>query len=263
MTDESLIDDTAGNEPAPENQEEGSSEEQYAWFWNDDQQGEGDAPEWFKANKYKSVADQAKAYTEAEKQLGAFKGAPEEYTLDLPEGIEAPEGVDVKVDPEDPLAQEFSKWAKENNVSQEAFTEILGMYISQQVRDYQAASQTTQAEMERLGDNANKRLDDIAKWGRANMDDETFDKFRSSLVSADAVEMAEFFIGKSRNVQMPDPSNINPNLMATKTLELKELQAAKDDNGKLKWFTDPNHRARIEALQKEIYGEGEYRQIVG
>ena len=32
------------------------------WMMAEDIKGEGDAPEWFKSNKYKTVADQAKAY---------------------------------------------------------------------------------------------------------------------------------------------------------------------------------------------------------
>ena len=40
--------------------------------------GEGDAPEWFKADKYKTVSDQAKAYVELESKFGGFKGAPKE-----------------------------------------------------------------------------------------------------------------------------------------------------------------------------------------
>lgn len=46
------------------------------WMMAEDIKGEGDAPEWFKSNKYKTVADQAKAYASLESKLGAFTGSP-------------------------------------------------------------------------------------------------------------------------------------------------------------------------------------------
>lgn len=268
MTDESMLPANADTDDNAETStttttEEKSTAESFAWFWDGERQGEGDPPEWFKADKYKSVADQAKAYTEAEKRLGAFKGAPEEYELKLPDDFGLPEGVDVALDKEDPLLQQFMPWAKENNLSQDAFQDIVGMYVNQQAEDYQAAQQSVIEQKEQLGDNADKRLNDLAKWGKTNLDPEMYQKFADSLTTAAAVEAFEFIVGKTRNAPMPDPSNINPGLMSGKQQELKELQGAKDDKGQLKWFTDPTHRAKIEAIQNEIYGKEPYRKIVG
>jgi len=39
------------------------------YFLTDGIKGSGDSPEWYKADKYKSVAEQAKAYTELEKEV--------------------------------------------------------------------------------------------------------------------------------------------------------------------------------------------------
>ena len=48
------------------------------FFLSDGIKGVGDQPEWYKADKYKSVAEQAKAYTELEKKFGGFTGAPKD-----------------------------------------------------------------------------------------------------------------------------------------------------------------------------------------
>lgn len=247
----------------PEGQSKPAEEQQeFAWFWEGERQGEGEPPEWFKADKYKSVADQAKAYTEAEKRLGAFKGAPEEYSTEFDiDGL--PEGVDVALDKEDPLLSQFVPWAKANNLSQDAFQSIVGMYVKQQAQDYQLSQQSAQEEKKLLGANADQRLNDLAKWGKANLDGEMFDKFAASLTTAAAVEAFEFVVAKTRNAPMPDPANIHPNLNASKRQELDELRAAKGEDGKLKWFTDPAHRAKIDALQKELFGNEPYRKIVG
>ena len=44
------------------------------FFLSEGIKGVGDLPEWYKADKYKSVAEQAKAYTELEKKFGGFTG---------------------------------------------------------------------------------------------------------------------------------------------------------------------------------------------
>lgn len=262
MTDESLVPeptDTTDAEATPET-------EQHAWFMTEGQQGEGEAPEWFKADKYKSVSDQAQAYTEAEKKLGAFTGAPEEYELALPEDFEVPEGVDVKLDKDDPLMAMVIPWAKENGFSQDRFQELVGMYVKNQVTEYQDG-ETNMAETQGnqkalLGANADARLNELSKWGQSNLDPEMFGKFRESLTTAASVEAFEFIIGKTRNAQMPDPSNLNPNLMASKAADLKELESERDDNGQPRFITDPVFRAKVDRLRAEVVGQGEYRQVM-
>jgi len=248
-------------EPVP------GAEEGQAWFVSEDNQGEGEAPEWLKTDKYKSVYDQAKAYGDAEKRLGAFTGAPDEYEVKLSEDLELPEGVDFELDKESELLTGFTAWAKENNVSQGAFQDIVGMYVKGQISDLQAGQERSEssmaAEKELLGPNADARLSEAAKWGAANLDAEMNEKFKDTLTTAASVEVIEYIIGKTRNAQMPDPTNINPNLAANKKLELEEMQGAKDESGQLKWFTDPVHRARIEALQLEVAGPGDYRRVAG
>ena len=52
------------------------------FFLSEGIKGVGDLPEWYKADKYKSIAEQAKAYTELEKKFGGFTGAPKDgYSL--------------------------------------------------------------------------------------------------------------------------------------------------------------------------------------
>ena len=137
------------------------------------------------------------------------------------------------------------------------------MYVKQQAADYDMQAQAVTEQKALLGDNADKRLSDLAKWGKANLDPDMFGKFASSLTTAAAVEAFEYVVAKTRNAPMPDPTNINPSLQSGKQAELKELQGAKDESGKLKWFTDPAHRAKIEALQQELYTSAPYRRIVG
>lgn len=271
---ESLIEEVAeptgepANSPDPSANGVDKTAAEHAWFWAEGQQGEGEPPEWLKVGKYKSVADQAKAYTEAEKRLGAFTGAPEEYELSLPEDMELPEGVDVALDKDDPLMVEAVKWGKAHNLSQDGFTQLVGMYVRQQVNDYSATQVSMAKEKESLGADADARINSLARWGKANMDEELYDMFTRSMAPGRATpsevfKVFEHLVSKTRSAPLPDPSNLNPNLMATKVQELKELEGKKGPNGELLWLTDPAHRAKIESLRKQVVPPGEHRQVVG
>ena len=50
------------------------------WYLDEGIVGQGNRPEYLEP-KYKSVVEQAKAYKEARKALGAMSGAPETYDL--------------------------------------------------------------------------------------------------------------------------------------------------------------------------------------
>ena len=77
------------------------------YFLSDGIKGTGDTPEWYKSDKYKSVAEQAKAYTELEKKFGGFTGAPKD-------GYAGPEGIE----PDDALLQELTEFANKTGMSQ-------------------------------------------------------------------------------------------------------------------------------------------------
>jgi hypothetical protein len=81
------------------------------YFLSDGIKGTGDTPEWYKGDKYKSVAEQAKAYTELEKKFGGFTGAPKD-------GYSGPEGIES----DDALLQELTEFAEKTGMSQVPLT---------------------------------------------------------------------------------------------------------------------------------------------
>lgn len=99
---------------------------QSEWYWKDGFVGSGDKPEWLR-EKYKTVEDQAKAYTDAEKLIGqlrqragAFSGAPDEYDLSSLEQ-------DFEFDKQHPLLNEFMTECKNANVNQDFALKIAGL----------------------------------------------------------------------------------------------------------------------------------------
>jgi hypothetical protein len=91
------------------------------WAWSEDLPGTGDTPEWFIADKYKSVAEQAKGYKELSSKFGQFTGAPKDgYVLD-----KYKETVNI----EDPTVKKFMESAKTMSMSQEGFEQVMDMFI--------------------------------------------------------------------------------------------------------------------------------------
>lgn len=149
------------------------------WYYDNNIKGDGAKPDWFKGDKYKTVTDQAKAYSEVEKKLGAFKGAPEKYDLTIAEHPE------LKFSEEDPLLKDFLDSAKENGVSQEYVTELLGVYA-------QALTYNTpdpDAEMKKIGVNAEQDLQILSQWAGNILAPEEFNIFKSMITTADAFKV--------------------------------------------------------------------------
>ena len=270
MSDESMLPPAekvdTGAETSEEVQATEPTAEASAWQWNDDLPGSGDAPEWLKADKYGSVAEQAKAYTELEKRFGSFTGAPEEYEVpdadQFAKDIDLPEGLDFNLDKEDPLLQSFSEQAREMGINQEGFNKLVGLYIQQQVNDYAENMTTADEQKKLLGDNADERLGNIARWGKANMDEEMYNHLASSLTTAASVEAVEYLIGKTRNSSLPNPAQVSPAPAVSKADYESEL-AKRGPNGEWLMETDPAHRQKVERMGKQLFGTEPLRQVMG
>lgn len=85
-----------------------------SWWIDDNTPGHGERPAWLPP-KYKKVSDLGQGYLEAEKRLGAFTGAPEEYNL-----------ADLEIDESQLVIQEIKAVGKELNMSEEGLKKFLG-----------------------------------------------------------------------------------------------------------------------------------------
>jgi len=166
----------------PVSQPEGNQEAPATWYFDENLPGTGDKPDWL-IDKFKTAADQAKAFVEAEKRLGAFKGAPEEYTLE----IDDPELKDVKFDKENPVLQEFLKTAKEQNVSQEFVETLLKTHAKMQ----KMQMPNFEKEMEKLGVNGKQDLQLLLQWGSNNLTKDELQTFKGMVRTAEDVRVFE------------------------------------------------------------------------
>ena len=223
-----------------------------SWTWSENIQGEGDKPDWFMDSKYKSVEEQAKAYPELQNKFGGFTGSPEEYSLDLPEDINLPDGVGIDINKDDPLMEAALTFAKDSNMSQDNFTQMLSMYAEAQGRDYIDPTAHVNAQKEILGDDADTRITALTNWAKANLDEGTFELFSRVSTSADSILLTEHLVNMVRPSSVPDVNTLTQQTRGSLTQELTDLRGEKDDNGKLKWLSDTSHRAKIEQLQRQL-----------
>ena len=217
------------------------------YFLTEGIKGTGETPDWFKADKYKSIADQAKAYTELEKRFGGFKGAPKD-------GYQPPEGIE----PDDALFAELKTFAEETNMSQDAFDRAWGLL---QAQSEAVEEVSLEAEMAKLGDNATGRIKHVEQFMKNNLEPETYERLRYAVNSAEAVELVEALIKSTAPAKLPIDGVVEPGGITWQAIEAEMYK--KDDNGNLLRSVDRNHEAKIQRMMKEYGGDRPYVQTFG
>lgn len=233
----------AGHNAAPEGEaspngvEVNKTPDQANWFLAENLPGEGDKPDWL-IDKFKTASDQAKAYRDLEKKLGAFKGAPEEYDLTL----EGDEFKNAKFDPANPVLQEFLADAKAQGVSQEYVTNMLKSYAK-----LQAISQPDMSkEMEKLGVNGQQDLKILLQWGSNNFSKEELGTFKSMFRTAEQVRLFD----KIR--QLSTKANTQPNNTRTPVESADKIKQMIHDP---RYSSDPTFREEVRSKLAQVIGE--------
>lgn len=233
--------------------------------------GEGDAPEWFKADKYANVSEQAKAYVEAEKQLkslsdkahqfnqtekelndlrvrlGSFTGAPETYELSLPEGVE--------IDPEDPMIARAQEWAKGLNLNQEGYNSALAMYSEIRMAE-QKAMEDSLVELRSKIDNFDGRTKNINDFLTANKME----------ALADVIQTEEELVQFESLLELAGKASISVDgdgdPIPTEE-EINKLMFEKDEHGRTIYGRDKARTEQVRKMWERRVGKGMHRQEFG
>ena len=236
MSEEAIAQEEAGEtqgfgwseaEPTQEAQAaEAPAQNNGEWFFAEDVPGKGDRPEWMK-EKYKTVADQAKAYVELEKRMGEVKGAPKDgYALDALDGIAA----------DDPLVQHFAETFKEMNVSQEGFQRVVSEFLDMQSS---VAQVDAQKEIEKLGLDGGQQVKQIDTWLNNTFDADTAKTIKSWVATADDIKALQALKAFQPASAIPTGNQHNAGGYET-VQELKNEQMNNWD----KYKNDENYRNR-------------------
>lgn len=180
--------------------------------------------------KYKSVSELEKGYRELQssysKKLGSFDGAPEQYTIN--EGLEVPDFL--------------QDWGKNNQLNNDGINSLVENFNSYQEQQNEAI---VAEQMKALGDNAKDRITNVNDFLRANLGD----NHGIDTMSAAGVESIEKLIAMTKQAA-PAVASSKP---AIDSDTLAQMRFAKDENGNRRMATDPEYRARVEALANDFY----------
>jgi len=199
-------------------------------------------PEWL-AEKFKTPEELAKAYGELEKKIGTSDSVPDDYQIQLPEGVDENYVLD------DPLVTWFKGMAKEAHMDQATFDTFLHGWITHEIDGMKA---NKAEEYKALGANAQNRLKDLGDWGKANLSAHEWELFRSAASNAQGIELLEALVGKTREAPLAKgPETVRPSVTAD---DLRELKFAKDEHGHLRASVDPDYRQRVDKAYEEFYG---------
>lgn len=204
-----------------------------------------------------AALEQAKAYKELQSKFGAFTGAPEEYEIQLSEGLS--EKFNLEEYSEDPILNDAKEIAKELNMSSEGFNRFVELYFRGEMAGLEAADKVREEEMKALGNGAQRRLDNIESWAKMNLDSDNAQGLLDSLTTAQSVQAVEALIAKTRNVPQVQQENMAPAISADK---LKEMMVAKDQYGNPK-MNDPAYRSQVNKLYDQLYGAEPHKVTVG
>lgn len=214
-----------------------SNDEAPKWYIDDGLPGVGERPSWL-PDKYKTVADLARSNAELEKKFGA---APEEYDFSKSKYI----------DPDYEPFHELRQLAKEKRVSKDVMDKMItsfDKYMDEFTPDYDA-------EIKKLGDNAEERVTTLDNWAKANFSKESYEALTKTMKTADSIKALEELRGKimSNNPQVPTGNDGAVN--ASASLDDIKMELA---NNLPKYKTDPEYRKdlqrRLEVAAKNTPG---------
>lgn len=178
------------------------------------EQPKDERPEWL-PEKYKTGEDLAKAYKELESKLGtkeedfrakfmeeiqaeAFKDRPETAgDYQLPDFVDQEQAVDNE------LLRWWSEHSFENGYSQDEFQKGLEMYMQASMADVPDPD----VEMQKLGDNANARVEAAALFANQFFTEEHMPAIERLTETADGLQALEFIMEKMKSPSVNVDSN--------------------------------------------------------
>jgi hypothetical protein len=231
------------------------------WYWDKENgiKGEGPRPDHL-LPKYDDVKNQSKAYSELEGKFGAFTGAPKDgyVTEDLSNELKEN---GFELDTEDPLFQEFTEFAKKSNMSQEYYNEGIKIYALGKIADGQIMEDFKTQQIEALGPEGPKMMQNMTDWAKANLSEEDYQGFLEAFPTTGSIKAGLRLIAMTQG-QTLSPQGAEGKAGITEQ-EVKDLLFAKDEHGNRLINTDPAHRARYEEARDRFWGTHRDIEMIG
>jgi hypothetical protein len=186
---------------------------------------EQEHPDWFMKDKFKNTEEQAKAYSELQKKMGKFWGAPkDDYTLDGVEGITK----------DDPLVANLVPALKELGLSQDGFNTLVKQYQEANVNMMKKYAEDLKKE---LTENDAHTYQECDKWMRENFSEEEMQQVQNNWL----MTPQDFKLFNVLRLKAGPSSNV-PNQHGDNTIK---FESSKDvTNEKIKYRTEIREKLR-------------------
>ncbi len=209
---------------------------QPSWFIDEGMPGTGERPSWL-PDKFKTVADLSKSYTELEKRVGTV---PDSYDFSKSKFLDA----------DYVPFQELQSFAKEKRVPQEFIDKMLesvDKYMDEFTID-------PGEEIKKLGENGRERVITLNNWAKANLSKDSYEALTGRLTNAESIKALEELRGKMMSGTPQIPSD-NGTVSGGASLDDIKLELA---NNLSKYKTDESYRKdlqkRLEVAAKNAPG---------
>ena len=213
-------------------------EQKADWYLADGIPGVGPKPD-FLDDKYPNLAEQAKAYREVRKALGAQSGAPEAY--DFGQLVD-------EIDINNPAIKDYMIYAKENRINQDMFAKTLKTFS-----EYQKSKQPNiDEEIKKLGDDGAKRIETVQRWAENNLSEKSLKTIGEIGTKAEVIELLDELRQYQHHhaVVLPVGDNAATQFKPVTKAEVTEEMI----NNYSKYKTDSRYRAEIMSRLEQAVG---------
>ena len=159
------------------------------------------------------------------------EGVPETaegYEFTPSEGL-IPEGVEFKLNKENPQMKEFGTLAHEIGLTPEQYNKVVGLYVQNEL----ALMPNKSAEVQKLGENGQARVERVDMWSKANLSETSYNALVGQAISGEFIIAMEELIDKTKDVNLEAEGDTKHG-----KLDLNELQQMQKDPR----YRDPRHR---------------------
>jgi hypothetical protein len=154
-----------------------------------DQQQPPAAAEKIKVGKYETTEGELAAMLERQSRddlrAATVPTTPQDYKLAIPDGMKLPGDVDFRFDEANNKAafDAARAWAHNKGMSQSDFSEMLGLYASQEAQQHAALAERSRQEIAKVGINGPQRVDAVGKWITGMVGEADAKPIRATLVT--------------------------------------------------------------------------------
>lgn len=211
------------------------------WKYDEDSPGSGDAPEWFMKDKYKSVAEQAKAAHSLRQKLGSrAEDAPESYDLDYEK---------LGIDKEDVILNEFNPFFKELNLPQKDYEKIVQKFVDIQSRNHELMEKQRAEAFNAFGPETQETVNRLNTWANNNFSESERETLKGFMGSAEEIQLLE-------KMRSGAPKSAPPTVhQAENVTNAETLQSINNEIGQnwTKMNSDENYRRMMHKKRQEAH----------